>query len=156
MQRKSSLAFNRTSAKHGRTNNNSTVHRRKSGANWRRRAKHAIKWLADGQDENIVKHYLAKAAPDEVIKSITNAALNLKHGPVRISRQRKNLFRRYNKTFENLIDARKPLSVKRRLLVRRAQKGGFLPLLPIIAPILASALGALGAEFIPKILGHND
>ena len=57
-----------------------------SGANWRKRAKHAIKWLADGQDENIVKHYLAKAELDEVIKSITNAARNLKHGPVRISR----------------------------------------------------------------------
>ena len=71
-------------------------------------------------------------------------------------RAAKNLFRRYNKTIENLIDARKPLSVKRRLLVRRAQKGGFLPLLPIIAPILASAFGALGGEFIPKILGHKD
>ena len=156
MPRKSSFAAKRITTEHDHTNNNSTLHRRKSGANWRKRAKHAIKWLADGQDENIVKHYLAKAAPDEVIKSITNAALNLKHGPVHISRQRKKLFRRYNKTIENLIDARKPLSVKRRLLVRRAQKGGFLPLLPIIAPILASALGALGAEFIPKLLGHND
>jgi len=112
--------------------------------------------LADGQDENIVKHYLSQAAPDEVIKSITNAALNLKHGPVRISPQRKRLFHRYNKTIEKLIEAQKPLSDKRRLLVRRAQKGGFLPLLPIIAPILASALGALGAEFIPKLLGHDD
>ena len=75
---------------------------------------------------------------------------------LRLSRQRKKLFRRYIKTIENLIEARKPLSFKCRLLVRCAQKGGFLPLLPIIAPILASALGALGAEFIPKLLGHND
>ena len=90
MPHNSSLVSNRISAEQNHTNNN--VQRRKSGANWRKRAKHTIKWLADGQDENIVKHYLANAAPDEVIKAITNAALNLKHGPVQISRQRKKLF----------------------------------------------------------------
>jgi len=154
MPLKSSLAASRAGEKDNAKDHTDFFHRH-SGPSWRKRAKHAIKWLADGQDESIVKRYLSQAAPDEVIKAITNAALNLKHGPVRISRQRKKLFRRYSKSIEKLIDRSNPLSAKRRLLVRRVQKGGFLPLLPILAPILASALGALGAEFIPKLLGGS-
>jgi len=132
------------------------VYRRHPGPESRRKLiKHAIKWLADGQDPVIVRSYIAKGAPDEVIKAISNAALNLKHGPVRLPPKRRALFRKYNKAIEKLIDARQPVANKRRLILQRKQKGGLLPILPILAPILSSALGALGAEFIPKLFNRN-
>jgi len=132
------------------------VYRRHPGPQSRRKPiKHAIKWLADGQDPVIVRSYIAKGAPDEVIKAISNAALNLKHGPVRLPPKRKTLFRKYNKAIEKLIDARLPIASKRRLILQRKQKGGILPILPILAPLLSSALGALGAEFIPKLFNRG-
>ena len=61
------------------------VYRRHPGPESRRKLiKHAIKWLADGQNPVTVRRYIAKGAPDEVIKAISIAALNLKHGPVRL------------------------------------------------------------------------
>jgi len=132
------------------------IYRRQPGPfNRRKRIKHAVKWLADGQDPTIVRSYISKSAPDEVIKAISNAALNLKHGPVQLPPKRKALFRRYNKAIEKLIDAGQPIAAKRRLILQRKQKGGFLPILPILAPILSSALGALGAEFIPRLFNRK-
>ena len=130
------------------------IYRRHPGPQIRRKLiKHAVKWLADGQDPVIVRSYIAKGAPDEVIKAISNAAL--KHGPVRLPPKRKTLLRKYNKAIEKLIDARQPIASKRRLIRQRKQKGGLLPILPILPPLLSSALGALGAEFIRKLFNRN-
>ena len=114
--------------------------------------KHAIKWLADGQDPKILAPYISKSAPDAVIKAICNACLNLKHGPVELTNKQKSRFKKAGPAFDKLIDPRLSIGEKRRLIVRK-QHGGIPPLLPLLAPLLIPVITSLGAEIIPKIIG---
>jgi hypothetical protein len=110
-----------------------------------KRLKHNIKWLADGQDPNIVKKYM-NHAPPSVIKGVVNAALNIQKGKgIDLSPKQKKLFSKHRKQFEYLTNRQICLKKKKRLL----QKGGLFPF-ALIAPILSTALSLVGSAFLPK------
>ena len=127
---------------HQRTN-------RKKLSNKQKVIKRTIKFLSVAPDSKIVKSVL-KTAPDAVIRAISNAALNARQVAVAVTPNIKHLFRQHNNHFDYLIDKRKPIASKRRLIL---QTGGALP---IIIPLLATVLGSIGGEFISRILRQND
>ena len=83
---------------------------------------------------------LIRNAPDEVIKSICNAAYNLTHGSVTLNPKQKSVFRKYKKAITTLVAPGPSIKHKRRVLVQ--QGGGFfLPLLlSTVLPLIGSAL----------------
>ena len=96
-----------------------------------------IKFLAICRDTNNRKCILKKA-PDEVIKAISNAALNVARGDVHLSPAQRILLNRYKSDFVPLIERKTPLAKKRKVL---SQKGG-LAILPVILSSVLSALGS--------------
>ncbi len=115
-----------------------------------KRVKHAVKWIADGPPPKALKAYLS-SAPNGVIKSIINAALNVQQGSgIRISPARKKLFSQHRKAFVYLTNPHISFERKRHAI----QKGGAFPL-ALLAPIVASAVATLGSEFIPKIFNRS-
>lgn len=112
--------------------------------------------LSDPSDgENISKRYVKflsicnnpktlstvlRSAPDPVIKRICDAALNAAEGEIPIDDYKKKLFHRNRKVFSTLIDRQVPIKRKRRYLAN--QKGGALPLIPIL---LSTVLGTVGS-----------
>jgi len=124
-------------SKHRRSNNSNTV------------VKRTVKYLSVASDPKLVRTVLQKA-PDGVIRAISNAALNAREGDVRIPPHLRRVFGKFHKHIDNLVDRRRPLAEKRRILV---QRGGFLP---IIAPLIATVLGSVGGEFISRIFRKNE
>ena len=108
--------------------------------------KHGVKWLADGQDPKVLKSYIRKA-PDGVIKAIANAALNAKQGKINLTKAEKKLFAKHRGEFSRLVDQKRTVKSKRRLL----QSGRGIA--AIIAPILGAVISAIGSRFIP---GNNS
>ena len=111
--------------------------------------KRTLKFISISPDPKIVRAMILKA-PDAVIRAMSNAALNAHQGEVADPLHLKKLFRKHNRIFDTLIDRRRSLAEKRRVLV---QRGGALP---IIAPLIATVLGSIGGEFISKIFRNND
>lgn len=111
--------------------------------------KRTIKFLSVAPDSEVVRSVLLHA-PDGVVRAISNAALNAREGDVRIPPHLKRVFAKYHGHIDRLIDRRRPLTDKRRILV---QRGGVLP---IIAPLIATVLGSIGGEFISRIFRRND
>jgi len=96
-----------------------------------------IKFLAICRDTNNRKDIVNKA-PNEVIKAISNAALNVARGDVHLSPAQRALLNRYKSDFVPLIEKKTSLTKKRRAL---SQKGG-LAILPVILSSVLSALGS--------------
>ena len=69
---------------------------------------------------------------------------------MRIPPHLKHLFARFHGHIDKLIDRRRPLPDKRRLLV---QRGGFLP---VIAPMIATVLDSVGSAFISRIFNKSE
>ena len=111
--------------------------------------KRTIKYLAISPDSDIVQQTIQKA-PKGVIRAIANAALNAREGDVTLKPSELSLFRKHRQHFDILTDRQIPLDRKRELLL---QRGGALP---IIVPLLSSALGALGAEFISSLIRRKN
>lgn len=111
--------------------------------------KRTVKYLSVAPDQLIVRNILQRA-PDGVIRAICNAALNARSGEVYVPPHLRSVFRRHNHHFDILTDNRKPLKLKRNLLI---QQGGALP---IIVPLLATVLGSIGGEFISRIFRKNE
>ncbi len=126
--------------------------RRNPTTTTRKRLKHAVKWIADSPEPSALKAYL-RTAPDGLLKGIVNAALNIQRGGgIRISARNKKLFARYRKQFAFLTSPQVPYSKKRAALRQTStQTGGAFPI-AAIAPIIATALASLGAEFLPKLI----
>ena len=102
--------------------------------------KRYIKLIAASPDpvQNLA---LIKNCPDDVLKTVCNAAINVTHGKaVHLTPKQKSVFRKYKDPISKLVHPDISLSQKRRQLV---QHGGafFLPLLLSTAlPILANLL----------------
>ena len=62
----------------------------------------------------------------------------------------KPIFRNHNHNFDFLIDRKRPIASKRRLIL---QKGGALF---IILPLLAKVLGSIGGKFISRLFHKTD
>ena len=98
-----------------------------------------VQLLADNPDPKLTQTLL-KAAPDDVVKTICNAAYNVTNGSVPLTRGRKAFFRKYKAPITSLIQPDRGIKQKRRVLI---QKGGgfFVPLLlTTVLPLLTSLL----------------
>ena len=121
----------------------------KQKSNKQKAVKRTVKFLSVAPDSKVVKAVLQKT-PDAVIGAISNAALNARQGAVTVPPHLKTLVRQHNHHFDFLFDRKRPIALKRRLIL---QTGGALP---IIVPLLATVLGSIGGEFISRLLRKND
>ena len=98
-----------------------------------------IKLLVANPDP-VLTQALLKAAPEEVIKSICNAAYNVTNGCVKLNKHQKALFRRYKQPITYIVQPNKSIIKKRRVLVQRGG-GFFIPLLlSTVLPIVTKLL----------------
>ena len=96
-----------------------------------------IKYLSVCRDPAAYRAVL-KTAPDSVIKTICDAALNVQRGgQVKLSVQEKKLFGRHRKAIESLVSKTAPIAKKRKVL---SQRGGAF----FIPALIGAALGGLG------------
>ena len=87
---------------------------------------------------------IVKSAPDAVIKTICNAALNCYRGEVILNPRQKKILRKFRGKIEKLCSKNIGLKTKRRILV---QKGG-----AIWIPLLVGALlHHFGSALVDKI-----
>ena len=109
--------------------------------------KRTIKYLAVCQKKHPKEiQAILKHSPDNVVKSICNAAVNAYRGNLSLSPKARKEFHSKRKVFELLCNKKIPLNVKRRKLVN--QKGGAFPaLIPIL---LSTVLSAVGSAFFSK------
>jgi hypothetical protein len=85
-------------------------------------------------------HHVLKDAPDEVVKAICNAALNVEQGDIRLTPEQIRLFSTHRAKIAKLTSHDHNLGTKRQII--SSQKGGF-PFIPIL---IGTALGALGGK----------
>ena len=111
--------------------------------------KRTIKFLSVAPDLKVVITVI-KIAPNAVIGTISNKALNCHQGAEHILPHLIPLFKRNIKHFDYLVDRKKSILSKRHLIL---QKGVALP---IIAPLLATGLGSIGGEFISRLIYKNN
>lgn len=81
---------------------------------------------------------IMKNADPELIKTISEIALNILAGNNKISNKSRKKLSRYKRQMRRLACSKQSLRSKRKILV---QKGGFLPML--IGSILSGIIGAL-------------
>ena len=105
----------------------------------RNATKRYVKLIAVCNEPKLYKELLHKA-PDPVIKTICNAALNASRGEVQLTPAQKKLFSKHSKLFETLSSRDVTINKKRNVL---NQKGNGLPLIPIILSTVLSSLGSL-------------
>jgi hypothetical protein len=75
---------------------------------------------------------------NDIIRILAEIALNVLHGTVRLSQAQIRRLKRHKQILRALASKRIPIKSKRAIVLK--QRGGFLPLL---LPIVASALGGL-------------
>jgi hypothetical protein len=106
-------------------------------------AKRTIKYLEVCSDKKAASAVLSHA-PDSVVKLLSDISLNaLKNPTVRVSRERRRLFRKHRAAIAKLVDPTVSIDAKRKTL----QQGGFA----WIPAIIGTVLGALGTS----IFGGN-
>ena len=89
--------------------------------------------------EPIQQKAILKKAPDGVIKSICDAALNAQRGEIHLSRSAKKKFAAQRVLFNSLISRKVSIPKKRSKLIQR----GGLAILPILLSTVLSSLGNL-------------
>ena len=104
--------------------------------------KRYIKLLAVNPDP-VQNLGLIRNAPDEVIKTICNAAYNLSHGSIHLTPKQKSLFRKYKAPITKLVLPEPTIKQKRQALLQHGG-GFFLPLL------LSTVLGTLGSALFQQ------
>jgi len=100
--------------------------------------KHHLKHLADLKDPSAISSSIGYD-PASVVKHICNGALNALKGQVNLSPAQRKALKSHRKTILHLINKRKSIKSKHKLL---CQKGGSL-LLSILLPILVKNFGSL-------------
>ena len=105
--------------------------------------KRAIQFLAVCKDRSVTKKILERA-PDCVLKTICNAALNAEKGDIKIPKRERQLFAKHRGSIAKLTNKKLFLATKRRII----QRGGFFQVL--IPAILSTILGALGSAIFNK------
>ena len=118
-------------------------------SNKRKVVKGTVKFLSVAPDLEVARAVLQKA-PEAVIQAISNVAVNARQGNVAVPPHLKPLFRHQNHHFDFLIDRRRPIEPKRRLIL---QMGGALPL---IVPLITTVYGKIGGEFNSRLFHKND
>ena len=111
--------------------------------------KRTIRYLSVALDLEVVRTVIKKA-PNAVIGSISNEALNCRHSVVHIQLHLISLFKRHFKQFDYFVDRKKSIPSKRHLII---QKGGARPM---IAPLLVNVLGSIGGKFISRLMLKNN
>jgi hypothetical protein len=111
--------------------------------------KHTVKFLSHAHEPALTRSIIHHAPP-EVVKAISNAALNALKGDISLHPANRKIFSQHRKSFEVLTNRQIPLAQKKNYLVR--QKGGF-SFLPILAPLLGTVLGSIGSAFISRSSG---
>jgi hypothetical protein len=101
--------------------------------------KRTVKYLSVCDCPRAYKRVI-KAAPDSVIKSICNAAVNVERGDIGLTREQRRLFRAHRKRIAKLTSRDTSIGSKRKVI--QSQHGGF-PFIPIL---IGTALGALGGK----------
>lgn len=104
--------------------------------------KRTIKYLSICKDPAAFRQVVQRA-PEAVIRTICNAALNAEQGDVALSKVQKKLFRVHRKKIATLSSPRYSIPTKRKTV----QRGGFF----FVPAILSAVLGSIGsALFAPK------
>jgi hypothetical protein len=80
-----------------------------------------------------------KSADKDTIICLCDCVTNILKGNVKVKPKEKKALKRHKTALRELVQHRKGIEAKRKLLI---QKGGFLPFL--LAPILSAAGGLLG------------
>lgn len=101
--------------------------------------KRTLKYLSVCRDPRALSATI-RSSPDSVIRSICDAALNAQSGDVTLAPKQKRLFRKYRPAFAKLVNPKIGVKSKRTFLVR--QRGGALPIIPILLSAVLSALGS--------------
>ena len=104
--------------------------------------KRYLKFLEVNKDPIALKTTL-RHAPDSVIKTICDFALNAQQGDVTLSRSQKKLLRKHKSKIEVLVSKVKPLKQKRHLL----QTGGFA----FLPALIAAVLPTIGSILISRL-----
>ena len=107
--------------------------------------KRTIKYLALCKSPEIISKIIARS-PDNVIKSICNAALNTAHGNVTLKKKDKRILSKNRALIQKLIQKGEPASKKRKLLT---QTGGNI-LRILIPTILGAVITNLGTPLFTK------
>ena len=118
--------------------------------------KHTVKYLSHAPNVAAVLAVL-KSAPNGVIEAIANAALNARQGDVQLTPAQKKLFRAHTQSFDLLTDRHRSIAEKRQHLLSHSrnasqQEGGAFPIAALVVPLLSSVIGAIGSEFISRLL----
>ena len=103
--------------------------------------KRTIKYLASCRHPEIINKIIAKS-PDNVIKSICNAALNSAQGSVVLKRKERKILAANRALIERLIFKGEPLAAKRQVLTQTGN--GIVGV--VIPTILGAVLSSLGTE----------
>lgn len=104
-----------------------------------------IRYLSGAPSGKVVKSVL-QAAPDSVIKVISNAALNAAQGRIRLTPSQRKHFATRKPLFRRLISPAVSVEAKRQALVR--QSGGAFPFIPLL---LGAVFGTLGSTLLRNI-----
>lgn len=104
--------------------------------------KRTVKYLAVVKDRQLLKHILQKA-PDDVVKTISDIALNALKGPVNLTPAQRRLFSRHRKPIETLAQRGVGIKQKRKLLL---QNGGFA----WIPALIGGIAGILGGKLFER------
>ena len=111
--------------------------------------KHTVKYLATCTDP---RAYIAvtRAASDEAIRRICNAAFNVEQGDIVLTPKQKALFRAHRQDIATLTAPRVSLVRKRKVI--QSQTGGFF----FIPALLGAAIGAIGSKIVGSLFGGQQ
>ena len=101
--------------------------------------KRTVKYLSVCSNPRAYNSVL-KGAPDEVIKAICNAAVNIEQGDIRLSPAQRRMFSAHRKTISKITSSTVDLKRKRNLI--QSQKGGY----SVVPFLIGAALLALGGN----------
>ena len=123
--------------------------KRQRGLNTSKVDKHTVKYLATCTDP---RAYIAvtRAASDEAIRRICNAALNVEQGDITLTPKQKALFRAHRTDIATLTSPRVGLARKRKVI--QSQTGGFF----FIPALIGAAIGAIGSKLIGSLIGGQQ
>jgi hypothetical protein len=111
--------------------------------------KHTVKYLATCTDP---RAYIAvtRAASDEAIRRICNAAYNVEQGDITLTPKQKALFRTHRAEIATLTSPRVGLARKRKII--QSQTGGFF----FIPALIGAAIGAIGSKLIGSLFSGQQ
>ena len=90
-----------------------------------------------------VKCSLIDKLSDSEIKALVNVLYSIQIGNIQIPNNYLRCFRRYSKCLKKLLKKHQNVEQKRKVF--KTQKGGFFPLLALLAPVIGGVLAKVGA-----------